>query len=102
MEAEKPPPEVYEAVLAGPILEALVADLLALARVERVMEKGGARRQATESNDLAGAVERLLRGEIRAIQAWYLHGGAAWVDTLQARADGQVRLVRLRVASILH
>lgn len=111
-----PMPELYEAVLAGPELEALVDDLSACGQVHRVRIKGGAQtRSRGESQELREAVALLVAGRIRGVQVEYSHAGQTWCDTLVAQGGGAehgapvelaatsapmaatVRLVRMRV-----
>ncbi len=90
-------PEIYDAVIDDATLLRWVEDLCAFARVDRVMEKGGATRHAGQSTDIRGSADRLRAGEIRALQAWYRHEESAWCDTVLA-VPGGWRMVRTRLA----
>lgn len=97
MDEPIPEAELYDAVIDDATLARWVEDLSAFARVDRVMEKGGATRHAGQSTDVRGSVDRLRVGEIRALQAWYRHEGSSWCDTVLA-VPGGWRMVRSRLA----
>lgn len=97
MDDALPEAELYDAVIDDATLARWVEDLCAFARVDRVMEKGGATSHAGQTTDIAASVVRLRAGEIRALQAWYRHEGSAWCDTVLA-VPGGWRMVRTRLA----
>lgn len=97
MDDATPEAELYDAVIDDATLARWVDDLCAFARVDRVMEKGGATRHAGQSADISASVARLRAGEIRALQAWYRHDESTWCDTVLP-APGGWRMVRTRLA----
>ena len=91
-------PEMRDAVLSAEDIAALRNDLRAHAVVTSVMEKGAAQLRANSSqpaHDLEPSIERLLTGEVRAIQVRYAFDGHDWTDTLMRLSEG-FRLVRCR------
>ena len=75
-------------------IEALFADLTALAEIDEVLIKGTATTYAGQAG-LAEARRALANGA-RGIQISYRWEGTAWLDTLMRTPDG-VRLVRTPV-----
>ncbi|MFA5506664.1 MAG: hypothetical protein WC314_03385 [Vulcanimicrobiota bacterium] len=87
-------PELSQAVLDPPTLQALLRDLTTQTRVLSVTVKGGEQHHAQAADSsLSQAVESLLRGEIRGVQVRYLWQDREWLDTLLRCAEG-IRIVR--------
>ena len=84
-------PALFEAVLDEGQVEALFRDL---ATCEPVRAQVREPERAVLS--LEEAARRLRDREVRAVQVWYGHEGAAWCDTL-TQTEGGVRLVRIRL-----
>lgn len=90
----KDAPQVWQATLSWPMVDALFTDLAALATVEEVQLKGGAEAHARGAAvDLDVARRALVAGEVAGVQIRYHHDGARWCDTL-LRAGDEVRVVR--------
>ena len=82
-------PEMYEATLDGPALDALVDDIARDTTVLAVLTKGGAEALAEGGGvTLHEAAARLRAGRVRAVQVRYAHRGAVWMDTLLATSAG--------------
>lgn len=89
----EPLPELHQAVLDGPTLDALFADLAACTEVLDVQAKGSATAYAHDAAGLGAVREALLSGSVHAAQIRYRWRGEIWWDTL-LRVPGGVRIVR--------
>ena len=86
---------VYEGLLDGAAIEALVADLEGHADVLDVFVKGGARTATDAVDTPLRTAFAALRVGAAAVQVRYRFAGAEWRDTLLPTAAG-VRLVRVQ------
>ncbi|MCU0712134.1 MAG: hypothetical protein MUC43_08750 [Pirellula sp.] len=90
-------PEMREALLDTANVRELVSDLSQLTRILSVQCKTSARSQTplNSSISLVQAAERLLSGEVQAVQVKYFFDHYEWTDTLMRLPNG-VRMVRCR------
>lgn len=98
-ETEPPPPplpELQDAILGSAELDALFADLSALAERLEIILKGAANERAVVGRDptLDEARAMLESGAVRGVQLRYVHEGTTWWDTL-LRTPAGVRIVRI-------
>ncbi len=91
-----PLPTLYEATIDAEVLEALFVDVETCGVLEdlRMRPLPGETLPLPPEN-LRGARERLVRGEISSIQLRYSHEGSSWLDTITPTPVGY-RLVRMR------
>lgn len=91
-------PELQDAIVSWATVDALFADLAALAEVRELQLKGYAEGYATAvAPDLVFSHQALRSGAASAVQIRYLHQGRGWCDTiLRVRtAEGdRARVVR--------
>ena len=88
-------PDVQQAVLDVPTLDALFRDLAQCTQIIAVVPKTAAQAMTTPVTiDLAGARTGLTSGQFRGVQIRYLYESREWCDTLLATPAG-VRLVRV-------
>jgi len=94
-------PDVREATLDAPALEALLVDIETLTQLLDVQVKAALTTHG-EAQPLTarGAAERLLSGEVRAVQIRYRYQGREYWDTL-LRTQRGVRLVRVDHGQVL-
>lgn len=90
-------PELVTADLDVAEVQQLFDDVATCTRLLDVLVKSGALQHA-DPNPVAleSARQRLLSGEVRALQLRYVHDGSEWRDTLVA-VDGVFRLTRIRL-----
>jgi hypothetical protein len=92
-----PLPDLNEAELDWPGVEALLRDIEVLTEVAEILVKTGPRQMVADAPPLtvARAREILRQGRARAVQIRYRHEGADWWDTLAVTPAGW-KLVRIR------
>jgi hypothetical protein len=95
--ADGPPvPLMVEGLIDPATLRQLFADLVAVATLLAVREKGDSRSYAGEAElSPPVALERLLSGATRAVQLRYRFDGHEWTDTVLATPPG-FRVLRCR------
>lgn len=94
-------PQVHDALLTPPAIDALFADLELMAQALEITARApGARRAATDRLTLADARAALTSGTVAALQVRYRFDGADWCDTLIRTASG-ARLIRIDVSHAL-
>jgi hypothetical protein len=97
-----PLPELRQAELDRETVEALFADLAALARVHQVIPKSGARQPVGErAIGLEEGRKAFLDGGLRGLQIRYTYAGEEWWDVLLQPEPGRYRVTRLRLADAL-
>ncbi len=98
-EENQPPklPDLNQALLDWPGVEALLRDIEACTEVTEIIPKSVAQGYVPENGvlTLAEARQLLAQRAVRALQIRYRHNGAEWWDTLMVLPDGW-RLVRIR------
>ncbi|MBX3435257.1 MAG: hypothetical protein KF847_18210 [Pirellulales bacterium] len=88
-------PEIYQADLDGPTLEALVADVAALGGDVEVIPRRRPHELISGAElSLAEALHALQSGAMSGIQLRYDHQGRHWCDTIAPTKSGW-RLVRI-------
>jgi hypothetical protein len=97
--APPPLPELRQAELDRETVEALFADLAALARIHQVIPKAGARKKVGEGAiSLEQGRESFLNGDLRGLQIRYTHAGEEWWDVLLQPQPGMYRVTRMRLS----
>lgn len=96
----EPLPALHQQLLDDETLEALVADLTALAQILEVRGKSGAARHSTaEDLSLADAVDLLRRNDLRGVQVRYVYQGEEWLDSL-IHSSGGILLTRMNMTQV--
>lgn len=91
-----PTPEMCEGLLDTAQVMQLFSDLADCTQIVAILEKGGAQDYATSSVwDLAATRDRVLKGEVGAVQIRYLYDDSEWIDTLLLGPTG-IRVVRCK------
>ena len=89
-------PEMCESTLQNEDIACLFADLAACTKIMSIQEKGCFYAYADAGPpQLETAKQRLLSGEVRAMQIRYHYEHRVWTDTLMRSSSG-IRLVRCR------
>lgn len=93
--ADGPPvPMMVDGMMDAGTLQQLFSDLTTSATVLCVREKGGPTSYTSENDiSLDAAAQRMLDGQVRAIQVRYLFSHHEWTDTIMALPAG-FRVVR--------
>ncbi len=92
--SDVPLPPLQDDRVGQDVVERLLADLAAVARVLDVRVRGAGAARGAAAPSLAHAREALASGG--SVQLRYQHAGAAWCDTLMPSGD-RVRIVRIRL-----
>lgn len=88
-------PDLHEALLDAPSIEALFEDIAQHARIVEITVRGSSQRRAQAMPpSLDDARAQLGSPECRGVQLRYDFEGKEWWDTLIPQSDG-VRLVRI-------